>query len=68
MTNFLDIAINKGREEGLARGRAEGREEGWTKGREETRKEYEAILAEKERAMKDMEQELRELKLRFGQA
>lgn len=47
---------------------AKGREEGRQEGREEARKEYESALAEKDRAMKRMEQELRELKLRYGQA
>ena len=43
----------------IARGRAEGRAE--------ARKEYEAALAEKDRAMRKMEQELRELRERCAQ-
>ena len=62
MTNLLDRTIAKRQAESRAEGRAEGRVEG----REETKREYEAVLAEKDRAMKQMEQELRELKLRYG--
>lgn len=59
MSDVIDSYIARGREEG----------------REETRKKYEAVLAEKDRAleeknraMRKMEQELRELRARYGQA
>ena len=62
MSNVIDSYI--------AKGRAEGRAEG----RRETRQEYESALAEKNRALAEkdrtiqrMEQELRELKARYGQ-
>ena len=85
MDNIIDFYINKGREEGLNKGREEGlnkgreeglnkgREEGLNKGREETRREYEALLADKDRAMADkdrvmaeMARELAELRRRYG--
>ena len=60
MISVIDSYIAKGREEGLAQGRAEGFAE--------AKKEYEASLAEKDRAMRKMEQELRELRARYEQA
>ena len=68
MTNLLDRTIAKYQAEARAEGRVEGRAEGRAEGREEIKREYEAALAEKDRAMKQLEQEIRELKLRYGLA
>ena len=63
MISVIDSYIAKGREEGLAQGLAQGRAEGFA----DAKKEYEASLAEKDRAMRKMEQELRELRARYEQ-
>ena len=61
MCDVIDSYIDKGRAQGREEGRVQGREEGREEGRAETRKEYEAILADKDR-------EIRELKQRLGLA
>ena len=46
----------------------EGLQQGLEQGRQETRKEYEAVLADKERELEEMARQLRELKVQYGLA
>ena len=61
-----DRRWNEGLKQGLERGREQGLEQGLERGRQEARKQYEAVLADKDRALEETLRELRELKLRYG--
>ena len=68
--SYIDLGFEKGRKEGFEKGREEGQkkglEEGRAEGREESRKEYEAVLAEKDRTLAALAREIEELKQRYG--
>ena len=55
---FYDSRFRDGWEEGMEKGREEGMEKGMEKGREETRKEYEAILADRDREIQMLRAQL----------